>query len=378
MTIRSLRLLGVFATLLTLSIACGSNATDTSGSGGATSVGTGGSSNPTGSGGQGPPPAGGSGGEFGRGGSAPSETGGDSGSGGTTGDGGTGGVPDSGSGGLAGSDSGSGGGGQPDAGAQSGSGGAGGGGPSTAGGKITVWMAGDSTMANDGGTSCPIGWGTQFQPFFNNLVTVVDSAAAGTSINTWLYNPLTTKNASGECNLTKDASGNPVVQARWQNMLNKMKAGDYLFIAFGINDGGTCPRYEGDAEFMASLGVMAKAAKARGTQPIFLTPTSSISCQGSTAVGTRGRFVTDTINAGTQNGVTVINLHQLSVDFFNANQFCPLAAGAKDITATTGGAAGAFFCNDHTHFELSGAKSVAKLVSDAIRNQNLPLAAYLN
>jgi lysophospholipase L1-like esterase len=374
MTIRSLRLLGVFATLLTLFIACGSNATDTSGSGGTTSVGTGGSSNPTG-GGRGPTPAGGSGGEFGTGGT---ETGGDIGSGGTTVDGGIGGVSDSGSGGLAGSDSGSGRGGQSGAGGQSSSGGTGGSGPSTAGGNITVWMAGDSTMANDGGTSCPIGWGTQFQPFFNNLVTVVDSAAAGTSINTWLYAPLTTKNASGECNLTKDASGNPVVQARWQNMLNTMKSGDYLLIAFGINDGGTCPRYEGDEEFIASLGVMAKAAKARGTQPIFLTPTSSISCQGSTAVGTRGRFVTDTINAGTQNGVTVINLHQLSVDFFNANQFCPLAGGAKDITATTGGAAGAFFCNDHTHFEISGAKSIAKLVSEAIRNQNLSLAAYLN
>jgi lysophospholipase L1-like esterase len=354
------RLLDVFATLLSVSLAgaCGSGATDTSGSGGAPSVGTGGSVNPTGGGGGG----------FGRGGSPPPETGGITGRDGSSTDGGPGGFPAAGSGG---GDNGPGGQGTIDA-----SGGAGGG-PGAPTGKITLWMAGDSTMANDGGTSCPIGWGTQFQPFFNDLVTVVDSAAAGTSINTWLYTPLTTKDASGECNLTKDASGNPVVQARWQNMLNKMKPGDYLFIAFGINDGGACPRYEGDAEFMASLGVMAKAAKARGTEPIFLTPTSSISCQGNTAVGTRGRFVTDTINAGAQNGVTVINLHQLSVDLFNANDFCPLAGGAKDITATTGGAAGAFFCNDHTHFDLSGAKSIAALVADAIRNQNLPLAAYL-
>ena len=255
-----------------------------------------------------------------------------------------------------------------------GSGGAGAGGAS---GKITVWMAGDSTMANDGGTTCPIGWGTQFQPLFNGNVTVANNAKAGTSIDSWLYTPLSTSNAAGDCDLTLDASGKPVLQARWQSTLDGMKPGDFLLIEFGINDGGSCPRYETDTGFKASLAMMAQAALDRGATPIFLTPTSSISCKGSTAQGTRGRFVTDTIDAGTQLGVAVVNVHQLTVDLYNANMFCPLADGATDVSATTGGAAGAFFCDDHTHFDMSGAVRIAQLVADGIRAQNLPLAAYL-
>jgi lysophospholipase L1-like esterase len=38
---------------------------------------------------------------------------------------------------------------------------------------------------------------------------------------------------------------------------------------------------------------------------------------------------------------------------------------------------GAFFCNDHTHFEAYGAQQIAKLVAGALRTQGIPLAAYL-
>ena len=287
------------------------------------------------------------------------------------GTGSTGGTPASNGGARGGSNAGpTGGAGGPAAGGGGSSGGAG-------TGKITVWMAGDSTMANDGGIACPIGWGTQFQPLFKSNVTVSNNAKAGTSINTWLYNPLSTKNATGDCDLAKDAQGKPTVQARWQETLAGMKNGDFLLIEFGINDGGSCPRYETDAAFKASLGTMAQAAKDRGATPILLTPTSAISCKGSTAQGTRGRFVTDTVDAAAQFGVQVVDVHQLTVDYYNANMFCPLAGGATDVSASTGGPAGAFFCADHTHFDKAAAATVAQLVANAFRDQNLAIAAYL-
>src|SRR3569623_3475060 len=313
------------------------------------------------------------------GGSAPIGTGGTSGSGGRKGTGGDGslaGGPGTGGRILTGGA----GGGPPttgSGGARGGAPGSGGGSAGGATGKLTVWMAGDSTMANDGGTTCPIGWGAQFRPLFKSNVTVANNAKAGTSINSWLYDPLSTAHAAGDCDLPLDSSGKPVVQARWQTTLDGMKAGDFLLIEFGINDGGSCPRYETDAGFKASLGVMAQAALDRGATPIFMTPTSSISCKGSTAQGTRGRFVTDTIDAGTQLGVAVVNVHQLTVNLYNVIMFCPLADGATDVSATTGGAAGAFFCDDHTHFDMSGAVRIAQLVADGIRAQHLPLAAYL-
>ena len=152
---------------------------------------------------------------------------------------------------------------------------------------------------------------------------MVNSAVGGRSIQTWLYDPnvTTTKGSTGECVI------NPATYStRWQAMLNAstgMKAGDYLFIQFGINDGdSTCNRHVGSARYKELLGVMAQAAKARGAHPIFLTPVAAITCSGSTAVGNRG-FLTETAAAGTANGVPVIDLHKLSYTLYNTLQAVP-------------------------------------------------------
>jgi lysophospholipase L1-like esterase len=155
------------------------------------------------------------------------------------------------------------------------------------------------------------------------------------------------------------------------NASTGMKAGDYLFIGFGINDGDSnCNRHVGSARFKELLGVMAQAAKARGAHPVFLTSTAAITCSGSTAVGNRG-FLTETAAAATANGVPMIDLHKLSYTLYNTLRLCP---NNGDYTS---GAVGAFFCNDHTHFEAAGAKQIAAVVAKAIRDQGIPLAAYL-
>ncbi len=164
-------------------------------------------------------------------------------------------------------------------------------------------------MASSSGNPCPIGWGGQFQPHFNDRVTVVNSAVAGRSVRTWLYDVQSTMDSTGECVLAKDASGNPTLQSHWQAMLTGMKAGDYLFIQFGINDtDSTCPRHVGVTAFEQTYAYMAKAAQDRGAQPVFVTPVSSISCSGSTAVPTRGTYTTATEQAGMQDGAPVIDL----------------------------------------------------------------------
>lgn len=242
---------------------------------------------------------------------------------------------------------------------------------------ITVWLAGDSTMAT-GGSVCPKGWGGQFQPLFDSRATVTNSAVGGRSVRTWLYDVSTTMDSTGECVLNKDPSGNTIIQARWTAMLSGMKAGDYLLIQFGINDGSTtCNRHVGLTAFKSSLGMMAQAAKARGAQPVFLTPVSAIKCSGSTAVGTRGGYVTATQEAGAANGVPVIDLHARSIALYNSLGFCPLPGGATDVSATTGGAVGTFFCDDHTHFDTPGAEDIAELVARALREQGIGLAGYL-
>jgi lysophospholipase L1-like esterase len=256
-----------------------------------------------------------------------------------------------------------------------GTGGAGTGGATGSGGgtsaNITVWLAGDSTMAN-GSTPCPVGWGKQFQALFGSKVKVTNSAQGGRSVQTWLYDVSTTMGSNGECTLNSTT-----YLAAWTAMLDGMKAGDYLLIQFGINDtDSTCNRHVGTALFKTYFGMMAQAAKDRGANPIFLTPVSSISCSGSTARGSRGTFATATKEAGTTYSVPVIDLEQLSVALYNSLGFCPLP-GADTATTFESGAIGDFFCEDHTHFEAAGATQIAGIIAKALKDQGIGLASYL-
>lgn len=221
-------------------------------------------------------------------------------------------------------------------------------------------------------TACPCGWGSQFQPKLTSNATVVNNGAGGRSIQTWLYETnVTTTMANGECVV------NPkTYSARWQNMLDPvkgMKAGDYLLIEFGINDGdATCNRHVGTALFQTYLGVMAQAAKERGAQPIFLTSTSYIGCTGNAVNPNRG-FGPATKAAAMANNVPLIDLTQLSAALYTSLGLCP---NDSNYTSTTS-AVGKFFCADHTHFEAAGAAQIAGVVAKALRDQNIGLAAYV-
>ncbi len=241
-------------------------------------------------------------------------------------------------------------------------------------GAITIWIAGDSTVAN-GSTPCPTGWGAFFADYFNEQVSVVNSAVGGRSVRTWLYDVTDQKGGDGECVINTDGTGARIVQARWTDMLAQMSEGDYLFIQFGINDGDSgCPRHVGSEAFQEEYTMMARAARERGVNPVFLTPVSMIRCSGDTPTGSRG-FLNETFGVGAQEDVPVIDLHQLSVDLYTSLGFCPIPGG--DVTASTTGPVGDFFCDDHTHFSDSGAVQIAEVVANAVAANGLPLAAYL-
>jgi lysophospholipase L1-like esterase len=247
-------------------------------------------------------------------------------------------------------------------------GGAGGGGTSD----ITVWLAGDSTVAN-GNNPCPIGWGASFQSHLNTHATVSNNAVGGTTVRSWLYSVSSTMGPDGECVLNS-----PTYLPPWTRTLAGMKAGHYLLIQFGINDtsSGACPKHVSMPLFEMYFGMMAQAAKDRGANPIFLTAVSSIACSGNVAMGTRGGFAAATKAAGVRYDVPVIDLEQLSVGLYTSLGFCPLP-GADTASTYESGAVGAFFCEDHTHFERAGAAQIATLVAKAIKDQGFGLASYL-
>ena len=231
----------------------------------------------------------------------------------------------------------------------------------------TVWMAGDSTMANPSST-CPVGWATEFDGQFHTNIVVNNLAVAGRSIQTWLYEGGVTsnKNSAGECVLSSTTPS-----TRWQQTLTGMKAGDYLFIQFGINDGDSaCPKHVGGARYQQLMTMMAQTAQARGAFPVLVTPVAAITCSGSTATLNRG-FYPETFAAGTATGAPVIDLRTLSVNYYNSLGLCP---NNGDYSA---GLVGQFFCNDHTHFEAYGARRIMRLVTGALKTQNIALAGSL-
>lgn len=142
-----------------------------------------------------------------------------------------------------------------------------------------------------------------------------------------------------------------------------MKAGDWVYVAFGINDASAgCNRHVGNALFQSDLAFMATTIRSKGANPIFGTSTSGQACSGSTSMANR-EFGPETKAAGAANNVAVIDLTQLSVALYNSLQLCP--AGSST------------FWFDGTHFRTDGATKVAAVVAQALKDQNIGLAAYL-
>jgi lysophospholipase L1-like esterase len=235
--------------------------------------------------------------------------------------------------------------------------------------KITVWLVGDSTMQNCSGTG-QCGWAAEFQQYLGPNATASNQARGGRSIQTWIW---------GDPNVSKSEPTPPIAQGgecqvidkttysdNWTTMLDAtkgMKAGDWVYIAFGINDGtGTCNRHVGSALYESDLAYLATEIRAKGANPIFGTPTSGQKCSGSTNAPNRG-FGPETMAASTANNVPVVDLTTLSVALYNSLKLCPNGS-------TT-------FWFDGTHFKTDGATQVAGVVAKAIKDQGIGLAAYL-
>jgi lysophospholipase L1-like esterase len=232
--------------------------------------------------------------------------------------------------------------------------------------KITFWMVGDSTMQNCSGSAGQCGWAAEFQQYCGPNVTVSNQARGGRSISTWIWGDpnvsKTATDASGECQIID----NKTYSDNLTTMLDPtkgMQPGDWVYVAFGINDGSAgCNRHVGKALFQSDLDFMATTIRSKGANPIFGTSTSGQSCSGSTNMPNRG-FGPETKAAGAAANVPVIDLTTLSAALYNSLKLCP--GGSSTFWA------------DGTHFKTEGATQVAGVVAKAIKDQGIGLAAYL-
>ena len=113
---------------------------------------------------------------------------------------------------------------------------------------ITVFMIGDSTMANKDttGGKQERGWGMMLQQYFKSGVVVDNHAVNGRSSKSFID------------------------EGRWQTVLDKIKPGDYVIIQFGHNDEKPALDRHTDpgSTFDANLSRFVLEAREKGAYPI--------------------------------------------------------------------------------------------------------------
>jgi lysophospholipase L1-like esterase len=119
--------------------------------------------------------------------------------------------------------------------------------------KITIWMCGDSTMSIKEKKAYPeTGWGMPFVFFWDSTVTIENRAKNGRSTKTFISEKL------------------------WQNVIDNVKEGDYVFIQFGHNDEAKekVERYTTPEEYKTNVKKFISETRNKKGIPVLFTPVS--------------------------------------------------------------------------------------------------------
>jgi lysophospholipase L1-like esterase len=220
---------------------------------------------------------------------------------------------------------------------------------------ITVWLAGDSTMAQKQPDKRPeTGWGEALQPCFDSTrVRIVNRAMNGRSTRSF------------------------VAEGRWKAIVDSLKTGDYVFVQFGHNDEkvGT-PNYSSPDDYRRHLLRFVDEVRARGGHPVLFTPVVRRRFEGTHLVDTHGGYPDAARAAATEGHVPLVDMTRASAALVE-----PLGPDSSrtlwlhlEPGANPNYPAGV---HDDTHFNPLGAARMAGLAIDALRGLHLDLATQL-
>ncbi len=199
---------------------------------------------------------------------------------------------------------------------------------------VTIWIAGDSTVCDQGGTDYS-GWGQHLPQFFDASVVVANYADSGESSGSFLGN----------------AKMWGAIKAGWTE-------GDWLFVQMGHNDKTTSA-----ATFRANMASYVTQAKAAGVHVVLVTPFSRVGyALESQHVNSTGADLPKIIrDLGASEGVPVVDLTVTTWSWLETINW-------KDYFALG---------TDRTHPNPRGAEVIAGFVREAIQEQDLDIAAHL-
>jgi len=245
---------------------------------------------------------------------------------------------------------------------------------------ITVFMIGDSTMANKDttGDKQERGWGMVLQQYFKSGVVVDNHAVNGRSSKSFID------------------------EGRWQKVLDKIKPGDYVIIQFGHNDEKPALDRHTDpgTTFDANLSRFVLEAREKGAIPVLCDAVvrrnfyrkvdSSVDDESlrntvyedekvnsDTLIDTHGAYLLSPRNVAARLNVPFIKANQITHDleqglgvegsrklhmWFKPGEHPSVPKGRKD----------------NTHYNIYGATVVAGLLADEISHQVPALKKYID
>jgi lysophospholipase L1-like esterase len=220
--------------------------------------------------------------------------------------------------------------------------------------KIRIYMIGDSTMCTYPVRQQPVtGWGMPFANYFDESVTIVNRARGGRSTRTFIAENL------------------------WKPIADSLNAGDYVFIQFGHNDEAKEPqyaaRYTPVDDYKKNLIKFITETRGKKAVPILVTPVSRRSFDNNgTARETHAEYTKAVFDIGDQYKVPVIDLDTKSRELYQ--QLGPLKSkllfmeldSAEHPNYPVGR-------HDNTHFNEYGARKMAEIVLNDIKDKKLEL-----
>lgn len=222
-----------------------------------------------------------------------------------------------------------------------------------ASGPVTVYIAGDSTVSTYEDTSSTrdqAGWGQMLHEFVRSDAKIENRAIGGRTARRFI--------------------DDGYLDEIWSDI----KAGDYLLVQFGTNDGNKSATYEHDGQtipyyldpatdFKTYLQKYIDGARMRGAIPVFVTPPprNSAYCTGGNGTGAHAQAMRELAMA---KQLPLSDLNDKSVTYLKA--ICPAPEPENFFLIKSDGTV------DGTHFQEMGARKLAEFVAAGLREAGIP------
>ena len=226
---------------------------------------------------------------------------------------------------------------------------------------VHIFMAGDSTMANKAfyknftdslsGDITPVpfmerGWGMYVQELFGNNAIIKNYAKNGRSSRTFIEEGL------------------------WQQILDNIQKGDYVIIQFGHNDMPSKKSSTTPEEFRGYITQYVNDARAKGATPILCTPVQRRKFVNGKLEDTHGVYPDVIRSVAKEKKVAIIDLQESTNNWLSAEgaqathqYFHKYHAGVNPLYPNG--------LDDNTHFVEKGAKRVATMFAEGLKEQKV-------